>query len=256
MYEMLERLRFERMDLPSLRYISQAGGKLPPERALRFADITSKKGIRFFIMYGQTEATARISYVPPEYVQTKYMTIGKAIPGGQLTLVDEHGSVIVEPNVPGELVYQGGNVMMGYAESAADLGLGDELNGRLATGDIGYYDDDRFVVISGRLKRFIKLFGNRVNLDEVEGFLHLMKYDCACGGDDEKLVIAVTSPDLPQEIGRLVSERYRFHPSVLSFRIVESIPRNESGKILYGQLFQAGRSGRSHVGAAEQDAPH
>ena len=156
-YEMLDRLRFERMDLPSLTTMTQAGGKLPVDLAEKFARTAQKKSIAFYIMYGQTEATARISYLPPEHTVQKYKSIGKVIPGGSLKLIDDEGGTIQIPNITGELVYQGKNVMMGYATERHELSLGDEMNGILHTGDLATFDEDGFFYIQGRKKRFIKL---------------------------------------------------------------------------------------------------
>lgn len=97
--------------------------------------------------------------------------MGIAIPGGRFELIDVDGSVITQPGVTGELRYFGDNVTLGYAECAADLGKGDERGGVLETGDMAQMDAEGFYTIVGRKKRFLKLFGNRVNLDETERML-------------------------------------------------------------------------------------
>ncbi|MFN3874266.1 MAG: AMP-binding protein, partial [Ignavibacterium sp.] len=166
-YQMLKRTGFDKLDLPSLRTMTQAGGKLNEEMIKFFADYAEKRIIRFFVMYGQTEATARISYVPCEKLKSKIGSIGISIPGGKLNLMKD-GIEITEPHQTGEIVYEGENVMLGYAESTEDLTKGNELNYILHTGDLGYFDEDRFFYITGRIKRFIKMFGLRINLDEVQ----------------------------------------------------------------------------------------
>ncbi len=100
-YEMLKRLRFSRMTLPSLRTMTQAGGKLSPELHREFAGFAQASGRRFFVMYGQAEATARISYLPHELSVEKCGSIGIAIPGGELSLVDEQGKIVTEPDSMG-----------------------------------------------------------------------------------------------------------------------------------------------------------
>ncbi len=105
-YEMLERLRFFRMDLPSLRYFTQAGGKLAPERHRKFAEYAQKRGKKFVVMYGQTEATARMGYLPPERALDKCGSMGVAIPGGRMWLRDVDGSRITEPRIVGELLHE------------------------------------------------------------------------------------------------------------------------------------------------------
>jgi len=150
-YEMLFRLRFFRMDLPSLRYMTQAGGKLSPELHEQFAKWAIEKNKKFIVMYGQTEATARMSYLPAEKSLEKYGSMGIAIPGGKFSLIDVEGNEIREPETVGELVYVGENVTLGYAEKGEDLAKGDERFGKLVTGDMAKFDKDGFYYIVGRL---------------------------------------------------------------------------------------------------------
>lgn len=239
-YQMLQSLRFARMDLPSLRKMTQAGGKLPAELAEDFARVTSDKNIQFFIMYGQTEATARISYVPAESVQQKYLSIGKAIPQGKLFISSDDKTQVDEPGVEGELVYEGPNVMMGYAESAADLSKGDELSGRLHTGDLGKFDDDGFVYVTGRIKRIIKMFGNRINLDQLDQFISSHGFTGVSGGEDDHLKIALSGEQDIVAAKKKVIDAFKFDHKAVEVFMIDEIPRSESGKILYGQLFKAG----------------
>ena len=148
--------------------ITQAGGKLSQELTAEFTDICAQKGIKFYVMYGQTEATARMSYLPWEYARQKLGSMGIAIPGGQFWLEDENGNVIGDIDTMGELIYKGDNVTLGYAENYIDLSKGDENKGILRTGDLAKRDADGFYYITGRKKRFLKMFGKRVNLNEVE----------------------------------------------------------------------------------------
>ncbi len=236
-YEMLKRLRIERMELPSLRYMTQAGGKLAPPLVEHFATITAEKNIHFYTMYGQTEATARISYLPADKVLTKTGSIGIAIPSGKISLEDSSGNIILTPKTDGELIYQGDNVMMGYAESASDLALGDQLNGTLRTGDISQFDEEGFFYITGRLKRFIKIFGNRVNLEEIEHELETQGFECKCVGEDNLLIIATLDANNHEEIQQYISQKYHFHHSVIKLYSVAKFPLNSSGKLQYSQLF-------------------
>ena len=152
MYETLHRLRFDPARHPSMRTLTQAGGGLRHDLAAHFEQIGARSGVRFFVMYGQTEATARISYVPAERLARKIGSIGIAIPGGALSLAAVEGAADLK-----ELVYAGPNVMLGYADSRADLALGDVQHGSLKTGDLASVDDDGYYSITGRLKRFAKL---------------------------------------------------------------------------------------------------
>jgi long-chain acyl-CoA synthetase len=212
-YAMLERIGMRDMELPSLRTMTQAGGRLDPEVALRYAERA-----RFFVMYGQTEATARIAYVPPERLPEKAGTIGIPIPGGALEVADD-----------GQLIYRGPNVMLGYAESRADLARGDELGGVLPTGDLGTVDDDGFFSVTGRLKRIAKVFGQRVNLDVVEAAV-----DGPAGA-----VAAEDAIDVYAERGadaRALARRFRLPPRAIRVHEVDALPTKGSGKIDYGAL--------------------
>ena len=224
-YEMLKRLRFGRMDLPSLRTLTQAGGRLSVELTREFAALCAEKHIRFFVMYGQTEATARMSYLPSGLALEKAGSIGIAIPGGSFALADD-----------GELVYRGPNVSLGYADDAADLARGDDNGGVLHTGDVARCDADGLYMIVGRKKRMLKLFGNRINLEDVERMVVELGYDCACAGEDDRLRVHTTDTDNHAAIRAYVAERTGINPSAFSVHHIAAIPRNEAGKILYSAL--------------------
>jgi acyl-coenzyme A synthetase/AMP-(fatty) acid ligase len=235
-YEMLKRLNFKRMDLPSLKTLTQAGGKLDAALVREFAGLCAEKGIRFFVMYGQTEATARMSYLPPEYVESAAGSIGIAIPGGTFWLEDEHGKVITEEGATGELVYRGDNVALGYASCGADLAKGDENGGVLHTGDLARRDADGLYYIVGRMKRVLKLFGNRINLEEVEQMIGDFGYSCVCAGVDDRLRIYTSEKEGHAQIKNFIVERTGIHHSGFEIVYIDSIPRNEAGKILYSAL--------------------
>ncbi|ORU00527.1 Long-chain-fatty-acid--CoA ligase [Anaerovibrio sp. JC8] len=236
-YEMLKRMRFGRMDLPSLRFITQAGGKLAADISAEFAKVCDDKGIKFITMYGACEATARMAYLPWEYAQDKAGSIGIAIPEGRLALMDDRGAEITASDIDGELIYYGDNVTLGYTECQDDLSKGDENHGVLHTGDIARRDGDGFYYITGRKKRFLKLFGNRVSLDAVEAYLKSQGYlSCACAGADDKLVVYTTEDINTKELCLRLGEFTHLHSSAFAVVKVEEIPRNSSGKILYESL--------------------
>jgi len=237
-YEMLDRMRFTRMELPSLRTLTQAGGKLLPGLHEKFAWWCWETGRQFIVMYGQCEATARMAYLPWEHGMDKIGAMGIAIPGGRFELIDANGSVITKPHVNGELRYYGDNVTLGYASGAEDLLKGDERGGVLDTGDIAQFDDDGYFSIVGRKKRFVKLFGNRVNLDEAERLLKAkFPYaDLACGGRDDRLVIYGTDEALLSRMHVYLSEKTGLHPSGFVVKAVKTIPKNDAGKTLYVEL--------------------
>ena len=235
-YEMLKKLRFERINQPSLKYITQAGGKLGLELSAEFTDICADKGIKFYVMYGQTEATARMSYLPWDHARSKVGSMGIAIPGGGFWLEDDNGNIIEESDKPGELVYMGDNVTLGYAESCPDLCKDDENRGILHTGDVAKRDADGFYYMVGRKKRFLKIFGNRVSLDEVEQLIKAAGYDCACAGTDDSLKIYVTNLADKDRIRNYIAERTGINQAGFSFVYIDKIPRDELGKVQYSGL--------------------
>ena len=235
-YEMLKRFRFFRMNLDSLKTMIQAGGRLDPALVLEYAEFAKKEGKRFFVMYGQTEAAPRISYLPFNEVINRPSSIGVAIPGGCLSLEDKNGNPIQAAEQEGELVYKGENVCMGYATVQDDLRLGDENNGVLHTGDLAKRDENGFYYITGRLKRFVKIWGNRVNLDSMESLLKKDAIDCACVGSDNKIVIFVTTVGIEDDVVKFLSQKTGFHKSVFEIKVIPEIPKASSGKTLYSQL--------------------
>lgn len=237
-YEILKKIRFFGMDLPSLRYMTQAGGKLIPDLHKEFAEYAKNKGIRFYVMYGQTEATARMSYLPYEKSLEKYGSMGIAIPGGKFYLHDVEGHKITSPNVAGELIYEGPNVTPGYAECIRDLAKGDERNGVLETGDIAKFDKDGYYYIVGRLKRFLKIYGNRVNLDECERMVQ-ERFDgleCACVGVDDHMNIFITKKEYMDEVQQFIMEKTGLNKRAFKVFCVDEIPKNDSGKKQYKLL--------------------
>lgn len=237
-YEMLKKIRFFRMDLPDLKTFTQAGGKLPPEMHKEFAEYAVKNDKRFVVMYGQTEATARMAYLPYEKALEKYGSMGIPIPGGRFALIDINGNEITEPETVGELVYEGDNVTLGYAECGEDLAKEDERNGRLETGDMAKRDTDGYYYIVGRKKRFLKLFGNRVNLDEIDGMIkrEFENLDCASDGTDELMKVYITDEKYAKQVEELITERTHINHTAFTVIVIDKIPRNESGKTLYKEL--------------------
>lgn len=232
-YEMLKMLRFMRMDLPYLKTMTQAGGKLNKDLAKEYIEWAQNKDKRFFVMYGQTEATARMSYLPLEHALDKYASIGIAIPRGKFYLIDLNGKAIEEPDVDGELIYEGPNVSLGYAECRADLAKGDENHGVLHTGDVARRDAEGYYYITGRLKRFVKVWGNRCNLDAVEQIVKTITTSCACVGVDDKITIFVTEEGLEEKIKSFLIDKTGLNIRAFDVRVVDAIPTLPSGKLDY-----------------------
>lgn len=232
-YQMLARLRFDWARYPTLTTLTQAGGRLEPALAQQFAEQALRLGRRFFVMYGQTEATARMAWLAADEVAAHPDAIGRAIPGGNFSLRSQEGTQEGE----GELIYRGDNVMMGYAACAADLGLGALLS-ELATGDLARMDDAGRYYICGRLGRFLKLFGKRVSLAEVEAQLHRWGWSGACTGQDDNLLVAV-EPHAEQNPGALLRQLVEWlmiAPRAVRVVPVGQLPRTTNHKIDYAAL--------------------
>lgn len=240
-YEMLLRLRFTSMSLPDLRYLTQAGGKLATAYVTRLAQYTQKTGKAFYVMYGQTEATARMAYLSPDKVLVKPGAIGNAIAGGEFKLVNADSD-----NGEGELFYRGENVMLGYVSTIQDLVTFSEIDW-LATGDLATQDSDGDYTITGRTKRIIKIAGERVNLDLVEqAFINILaKYNllshaCVVGFDDKVIGVyaGVISAEHRCEVIEHLSISLSLPKRNVAIDIVESLPLLNNGKVDYSSVIQ------------------
>ena len=187
-------------------------------------------------MYGQTEATSRMSFLDWEFSETKIGSIGKAVKGGKFSLIDKNGSYINISNSVGELVYEGKNVSMGYSDGYLDLNKPDDNKGKIFTGDLAEKDNEGFYYIRGRLKRFSKIFGVRINLDEIEVLLKKQGIECICTGDDKVLFFYLVNIFDKEETTNKISKNIGMHKSAIHLKKIKIIPRNSSGKILYSEL--------------------
>ncbi|MFF0201353.1 AMP-binding protein [Streptomyces sp. NPDC005017] len=225
-FDLLDRAGFEHMPLPHLRRVTQAGGRLAPERVTRYAELGRRSGWELFVMYGQTEATARMAYLPPHLAAERPETIGVPIPGGSFRLqpVDGHG-----PDV-GELVYSGPNVMLGYADSPAALALGRTVR-ELHTGDLARHTPDGLYEIVGRRSRFAKILGLRVDPQQVETLLRNHQVTAYCTGDGEALAVAALAEDgdAPR-IRRLIARQCGLPARAIRVRVLPELPRLATGK--------------------------
>lgn len=237
-YEMLDKMRFQRMNLPSLRTMTQAGGKLLPELHKKFAEYAAENSKKFVVMYGQCEATARMGYLPADKAIEKYGSMGVAIPDGSFQLLDANGQTVREPHVTGELVYCGPNVTLGYAESGEDLAKGDERHGVLETGDMAQFDEDGYYYIVGRKKRFLKIYGNRVNLDEIDQMVkaEFPRSDFVSAGVDDHMYLFVTDASVAEAVKEFVATKTGLNPVAFKAVVIDEIPKNDSGKTLYTEL--------------------
>lgn len=206
----------------SIRYLTQAGGRLPAERVRALALAGRERGFDFFTMYGQTEATARMSYLPPADAVRAAGSIGRAIPGGSFRIDADEGK-------SGELVYSGPNVMLGYAEHPADLALGRTVH-ELRTGDLARRRADGYVEIVGRMNRFVKIFGLRVDLDVVQSQLEDAGIPARTAADGEELLVFVRSARHVIAARDAVARRTGIPASAVTVHAVRDFPVTSSGK--------------------------
>ena len=237
-YEMMLRLGIDNLDIPTIKKMTQAGGKLDYQKAKKVNDFLQLKGIDFYTMYGQTEATARISYLPCGNIDKKPNSIGIPIPGGRLWLENEEGLKISNSKIVGEMIYEGLNVSMGYAESKEDLSIGDVNKGILKTGDLAYFDEEGYYFIEGRNNRFVKVFGNRISLDSLEKLVTTKGFDSVATGVDDKIVIyVIEEPNLSvAELRKEISESIGINMVAIKVTPIDDFPRLDSGKINYKAL--------------------
>lgn len=236
-YQILEMMRFYRMDLPELELLTQGGGKMPTALNEKFVSYCEQQGKRWIATYGQSECTARMAYLPAKWARTKMGSIGIAVPNGELSLIDENGNPITTPGIEGEMCYRGKNVTMGYATCAEDLLKGDERNGFIRTGDLARFDEDGCYYIVGRMGRFLKLFGMRVGLDECEQIIHTnCSCESACVGTDEKMIVYITDASKTQAVKDALVEKTHIVATSFEVRVIPEIPKNEAGKKLFSKL--------------------
>lgn len=230
-YEMLDRIGFRKKIYPSLKYMTQAGGNLNIKTKQRFSDYCLENNIALYIMYGQTEATARISYLPPDRLTEKIDSIGIAIPNGTLSI----------DAVNNELLYSGPNVFGGYATEMGDLEHWETIV-TLRTGDVARQDNDGFYYITGRMNRFIKLYGNRLNLDELEVYLknNIQSTSLATNGIEDKVILVSYSGEALDEntIKKNIFEHFKIHPTSIKFHRIDEIPLTSNGKVNYKMLLE------------------
>lgn len=226
-YEMLQRIKFEKISTPSLQYITHAGGKLTPNLHKYILKICKIKSLKFISMYGQTEATSRISYLPWKYSNKKISSIGRAIPSGTLFIKGKKDK--------GEICYKGKNIMIGYAHDYKDL-TKKEIIKTLYTGDYGHKDKDGFFYVDGRKDRYIKLFGHRINLDEIDYYLRDNGFITATIFNDNKFTVFYEGDYNINDIEKKITDKLKITKKYILIKKIKNIPMSNSGKIRFSKL--------------------
>ena len=231
-YEILKKIKFHKIILPHLKYFTQAGGALNKDLIKYFLNYAEINKVKFIIMYGQTEATARMTYLPYKLAKNKIGSIGIPIPGGNITLRNNKK----ENNKNGEIIYKGKNVSMGYSKNYRDLVKADENKGILTTGDLAKKDEDGYLYVTGRKSREVKLYGHRVNLDEMEGILKHKGYKCICHGFDDQVIIFHTNKNYDKKVLKDLSYITKINIDCFKLKRLKEFPLGENVKILYKNL--------------------
>ena len=236
-YDILERIGIFEEEFPDLKLLTQAGSKLSNEIQKYLGDYAGKNGKRFVVMYGLCETTAEITYLPPEHCLEKIGSVGVMTPGGKMYLADDEGNEVSEPDREGQIIYEGPNVTMGYALSGEDLCKEDEWHGKVQTGDMARRDSDGYYHITGRIKRYIKIAGNRISLDEIdEKIMEALHIFSVSSGTDDDLVVFVTGEEEKEAVSQFIKKALPVARTCLRVKQIEEFPKNEAGKIMYGEL--------------------
>ena len=224
-FDLLDRSGFAQRAHPSLRVVTQAGGRLSPDKVQRYATLGRERGWDLFVMYGQTEATARMAVLPPDLLEARPETVGRPVPGGSFRL-DPLSEIDCGL---GELVYSGPNVMLGYAESVLDLSRGREVH-ELRTGDLARLGTDGLVEIVGRRSRFAKVVGLRIDLDQVERDLAATGHETHCVDLGDAIGVLVAATGSGAEVTGTVTRRHGIPASGVVVLDGLEAPRLATGK--------------------------
>jgi long-chain acyl-CoA synthetase len=237
-FEILDGLKFFK-EKNKIKFLAQAGGKLNKYYQLKIGKFAKKNKFKFYIMYGQAEATTRIAYLKPELVLKKKNSIGKSINGGKIKLLDSKNKPILKNNVPGNLVYSGKNIFIGYAFQQSDLAK-KEIIKNLYTNDIATRDDQGFYYIVGRSKRFCKVLGISYNLDDIEELIKkkFKRLNFAIVSNDKKIFVFSDNSKLSTAATKFISKKININLSLIENKKISKIPRLENGKINYPSILK------------------
>ena len=226
LYKLILKLKYLYKSYPNLKYLTIAGGKLDQKNLIELNNILKKNNTKLIVMYGAAEATARMSYLPYEYFEKKTNSIGIAIPGGKLKIQKSKKKV-------GEIIYEGKNVFMGYAKNIRDLSIKKDNDLKLKTGDIGFKDKDGFFFIKGRKDRYVKIYGLRVNLDEIQNVLLSHNIENVCKFDGENKILVLYKCNINEHnLKKIILDHINLHPGVFQFKKVKKFQISNNFKVI------------------------
>jgi long-subunit acyl-CoA synthetase (AMP-forming) len=235
-YEILTRIGLKNIKIDTLKYLTHAGGKLEKNKLEEIIKFCKKNNLKFFSMYGQTEASPRISYLKPEFSQKKIGSIGKGIPGSKIYIIDNTSKKIIKPFVEGEIICEGKNVFMGYSNNYKDLKKANEENYKLKTGDLGFVDKDGFLYITSRISKIAKIFGNRVDLGALESLMSQKGYKVVCLSDNKKVFIFIEKKYNKTNLINTISKITNLNINSFELTKLKNLPRTANNKISYHEL--------------------
>lgn len=237
-WEVLNRIGIEKIFTKQINYITQAGGKLENDLANKLYQLCKLKKKDMYIMYGQTEASPRISYIKNENIIKYQGSIGKPISGVNMWIENKNSKKILKPNVKGEIFISGENIMMGYSSSVKDIKITNisKKKLKLNTGDIGYFNKDGFFYITGRSNRIVKIYGNRIDLNEIERKMKDFLINVNCVNKDNILVVFFHKKLSQKKVESKLYEVIKLNLNKVKFVKIEKIPMTKSKKIDYKKL--------------------
>lgn len=238
-FDLWKKSGFLARKFPNLNTLTQAGGHMNKDIKAEFLDYCEGNRIDFYVMYGQTEATARMSFVPPGMLKNKLESAGVPISHGRIEIRNLQSGNLCRQWEIGEVIYRGPNVSLGIAENRNDLSDEDRFKGILTTGDLGFLDDDAYLHIVGRSKRIAKVFGYRVNLDELERELQKCNGEVACIEHNNKIKVFISRLEILTCLKRIIYEEKKLPRSSVEILLLKEIPRLASGKIFYENLINS-----------------
>ena len=237
-YEILNRIGLKKLKVKSIKYFTQAGGKIEKNLLIKILDFCKKNKLKFFSMYGQTEASPRISYLQPKFSNKKIGSIGKAIPGNKIYLVNKKREKITKPFSEGEIACEGKNVFIGYSKNYKDLINNNNKKFVLYTGDLGYFDNEGFFYITSRVNKVAKIFGYRIDTGALENFMSQKGYKIKCLSNNKKIFIFTEKKYKKETLVTTISKESNLHIDTFELIKLKKFPRTSNNKINYNELNQ------------------